>query len=189
MNTNTINIWTLFHGDQPRKHTCQILSDDKECDALLPTNLLPRTISSKPFKDSDIIINIHHQKLLEHYNFLALTGLIPPGGANKRVLDLRFQTERSRPFVNKTLIATRIPQSNAKQHIEGDFESTAFTLMRQEVENSSVLEQQMYFQVLAIPKGDVRVCVLTFRNRSLEPCYHMIRSLPDEIIFETASSY
>lgn len=181
-------VWTLFHGDQPWKRECPMAGHGEGGIRLSLSGLLrPRSTVGGVWGDGGATILVRHPKILDYCHLLALDCLIPPGGANAKIqrLDFMFGDGVARKILP---IVVRAATSNVAKVVPGDFDSSAFSTLRNEI-SSSVLEQTLFFQILAIPKGDVRLCALTFRDRSLEPCYRMIRSIPSGIIIETASSY
>lgn len=176
----TVSVWTLLFGDQVWKREGRISHADGRIAVTLDPLARPRPIVGGPDSDVPVAIRIPHAKLLNHCNILLFDGLIPPGGMNGKVQRLETSVECNR-------IGVRINSSNTKKVHEGDFESPAFTTMRWEALDETT--QEMFVHVVAIPKGDVRMLVLTFHDRSLEPWYRMIRSLPDRLAVETVNSY
>lgn len=160
-----VPVYTLLHGDQLRKRTGEIeLVNDR----------------SEVSVDSLMTIQIRHPAVLEHYNLLLFDGLLVPGGMNQRVLLLDSSIGSGCRFVT-------VNRSNVKDVREGDFESPTATPLR--TWDAFHVSQTLYRRALAIPKGNVRGLILTFHDRSLEPWYRVVRSLPEQVIVETANSY
>lgn len=180
----TVAVWTLLFGDQPRKQECIVVSGDENYIKLVAPHLSrPRAIIGGPDSDVPIMINVPHTKLLEQCNILLFDGLIPPGGMNGKVQRLALSFDGSHDP-----IGAMINRSNAKKIRDGDFESSAFAPSLKK-ETSDEVTQFMKLQALALPKGDTRILILTFHDRSLEPWYRMVRSLPNGLFFETVNSY
>lgn len=180
----TTPVWTLLFGDQPWKRESRIENDDGNFVKLVvPPLSRPRAIISGPDSDAPITISVPHPKLLEQCNILLFDGLVPPGGMNGKVQRLTLSFDGSHDP-----IGARINRSNAKKIRDGDFESSAFSPSLRE-EASDTVTQFMKLQALALPKGDTRILILTFHDRSLEPWYRMVRSLPNGLFFETVNSY
>ena len=187
-------VYTLFfqHHFQKMRCSLEIRDNDGPC-LYFPQGTSEKYLDEK-LRGSRLVIAIHSPQLLTHYNIFAFVGFIPPGGANEKILRLRHQTMLEKPFVDETLCILETPSSNAKGALKrrdfgGNFDASCLTEMRYETNEGKAMVQQMYFQVLALPKGDARMCIMTFRDKSLEPRYHLVRSLPNGITVELASSY
>lgn len=178
------SIWTLLFGDQPWKRESRIEDGDGDSVKLIVSPISrPQPIIGGPDGDAPITITVPHPKLLGQCNILLFDGLIPPGGMNGKVQRLTLSFDGA-----YDPIGARIHRSNAKKIRAGDFESSAFSpSLRQETPDT--VTQFMKFQALALPKGDTRILILTFHDRSLEPWYRVIRSLPNGLSFETVNSY
>lgn len=178
-----VTVWTLLFGDQPRRRECIVITGNGNLIQLIaPPVCRPRAVIGGPDSDVSIEMSIPHSKLLEQCNILLFDGLVPPGGMNGKVQRLVLSFDCS-----YDMIGARINRSNAKQIRDRDFESSAFSPPLRH-ESSDTVTQLMKFQALALPKGDTRILILTFHDRSLEPWYWMVRSLPTGLIFETVNS-
>lgn len=183
--SETTPVWTLLFGDQPWKRESKIENGEGNfVNLIVPPLSRPRAIMGGPDSDAPIMISVPHPKLLGQCNIFLFDGLIPPGGMNGKAQRLVLSFNDS-----CDTIGARINRSNAKKISDDvDFESSAFSLpLRQETPHT--VTQFMKLQALALPKGDTRILILTFHDRSLEPWYRMVRSLPNGLFFETVNSY
>ena len=187
MNKNWVPVWTLFHGDQLRRQESEIEYSGEKC-------WIKGIGSSQHFW-----IYIPNKKLLPHTHIFLFHGSFVPFGMSPRVKELPWcwcsdLEQRDFPIVHNDEMlysATTSKQSASPLNFKGvDTQLFGFSgLRRLSHENGRLTHQSMYTLALAIPRGDERMVILMFRERSLQPIYRMVRSLPKEVIVETASGY
>jgi hypothetical protein len=49
--------------------------------------------------------------------------------------------------------------------------------------------QTAFLQLIAVPKKEYRLVVLTFKDRSLAPWWRLVRSSKTELVIETANTF
>lgn len=181
MNSKEIPVWTLLQGQVLLK-TFGVISKSGNDTVCIVRND-PRFCTFR----------VPHEKMLEHCNILIFVGLIPQGGVSNKVIRLDQEVASHdvySPFV-KGGISTRKGSAALSVSNGAPFDTTvtAFSSSEERFIHGKQLVQVVYRSALAFPKGDERGVVITFRDRSLEPQYRFVRSLPNELIVHSASSY
>ena len=180
-------LWTLFHKDQLWKRNCSITHESEGEILILPPEFIPESIIDDHLRATGLCIRIPNEHIIERYNLLAITGLIPPSGPRTKIIRLDIRQDDT--LIHKMPLFITAPSRCVSKIACGDFEMMAFTALRSSSGQLPITKQQVYLHILALPKGDIRTLIMTFRDRSLEPRYRMIRSVGHEIIIQTADSY
>ncbi len=176
----SVPVWTLLQGTTPvskefgiircveGRSECAVRGDDRFC-----------------------VFDIPHGKLFEYYHVLVFVGLIPQCGVSKRVLRLTQRDFSGSPF-EKFTAGVSAPKGTGSREVgkkaPSDFSCEAFSDLQRFI-SGGILAQMVHRSVLAFPKGDERGTIITFRDRSLEPQFRFVRSIPKELVVESASSY
>ncbi len=182
MSSKEIPVWTLLQGQALLK-TFGVISKSGNDTVCIVRND-PRFC----------IFRVPHEKMLEHCNILVFVGLIPQGGVSNKVIRLD-QEVASHVYVYSPSVKGGISARKGSAALlvsngaPFDTAVTAFSSSEERFIQGKQLVQAVYRSVLAFPKGDERGIVITFRDRSLEPQYRFVRSLPNELTVCSASSY
>ncbi|QQS15356.1 MAG: hypothetical protein IPK84_03225 [Candidatus Moraniibacteriota bacterium] len=183
MNSKEIPVWTLLQGQVLLK-TFGVISKFGDDDTVCTVMDDPRFCTFR----------VPHEIMLGHYNILVFVGLIPQGGVSNKVIRLDQEVAPRAyaysPFI-KGGISTRKGSAALLVSNGAPFDTTvtAFSSSEERFVQGEQLVQVVYRSVLAFPKRDGSGTIITFRYPSLEPQYRFVRSLPNELIICSASSY
>lgn len=183
INNERVVVWTLLHGCSAVSKDFGIVSyPDLEGDMICAVRNDPRFC----------VFRVPHERTLEYYNILVFVGLIPQGGVSDKVIRLEQRhpsggyssTVRGGVSANKPSFALNVSHSAPFDTSIYGFSSWS---ERRILGKQGI--QIVHRSVLAFPKGDSRGTIIAFRRKSLEPRFWFVRSLPNELIVHSASSY
>lgn len=182
MRLGNIPVWTLLHGTTPVVKEFGVVSTTEE-------GMICAVRGDERF----CVFRVLREEVFHHYHILVFVGLIPQGGVSAKVIRLEQRVSPGRylqSFRVTMLTPKELSALEVSKKAPFDFHLPVFSSSewRRNVQDG-LLVQIAYRSVLAFPKRDERGTVITFRDRSLEPQYRLIRSTPKELVVESASSY
>jgi len=177
--SKTVTVWTLFHGDQLRKRECPM----DEIGSVDLSGLVGRKGRAASY--ADLESRLAKQTVTFNHLFL-FEGLLPWGmGAGVRVCPLLIPGFSSNQ--GKVPIEFSVPLSAAKTVASNDFMPIGGASFRGAHEENMI--QTAFLQLIAVPKKEYRLVVLTFKDRSLAPWWRLVRSSRTELVIETANTF
>lgn|GEM_PF-1180539 len=181
MEAGNITVWTLFHGDQLRKQSCPSQGEELDLSGLEgPEEVFRREMNGRLSMIVPTVVS-------EHNHILLFEGLIPWGGASKKVKGIALYRKGVRLDGGTVPITITTRMAESTDGKEWDFRPDGEVATRRHGKDH--VEQWSLLQAIAIPKGNVRSLLLTFKDRSLEPWWRVVKSSAKDLVVETANSY
>lgn len=176
-----VPVWTLLHGTTPVVKEFGIVSDTEG-----------EIICAVRGDERFCVFRVPREEIFEYYHILVFVGLIPQGGLSNKVVRLE-QRDMSGGYSPVFPGGVSTPRGTLSLDVSKrapfDFRIPVFSSSEWRFVQKELLVQVAYRSVLAFPKGDERGTIITFRDPSLEPQFRFVRSVPGEMIVESASSY
>lgn len=162
-------VYTFLHGKTALERVDAILDEETS---------LYRTPAA-----GGVTFSLPNVRMIDFNHLLLFEGMTLEGGMSKRVTHLSYGSDSG-----KTCYTIQSPKNRVAQWVSGDYR-VAIDAYPHRYKDGNLVKQELKRHLVAVPKGDERFIFLTFRDVSLEPVFKMVRSLPHEIVIETATSY
>jgi hypothetical protein len=166
-----IPIWTLLHGEELRRMYASVSGRDGQ-----------HIILSMDTRSAHVRLMVPEKALPWNHIFM-FQGITLPHGLPERVKRVEC-SQGGRGYADPCPQIIATPHANGVKESLSDFPG-AFPLRKY---SRHYVEQTVYLRAYLLPKS-ISGLIVTFRERSLEPCYKMVETSREGLIVRTVNSY